>query len=181
MVKIKNVILDLDNTLIYAEPTEDFDFNNKDSIKNLELLKNHNMDGYYIVFERPGVQEFLDDLFKNYNVSVWTAATKNYALFVIKNVILANPDRKLDYIFFYYHCGISKKNYKTDKKLDLLWNKFKLEGYNKDNTLIIDDNIDVIKANPNNSIQIEAFDINNKNSEKDNDLQRVFKKLKTME
>ena len=40
-------------------------------------------DGHYKVFERPGLQEFLDYLFANFNVSVWTAASKSYALFII--------------------------------------------------------------------------------------------------
>ena len=33
----------------------------------------HNMDDYYITFERPYVQEFLTWLFATYNVCVWTA------------------------------------------------------------------------------------------------------------
>ena len=46
----------------------------------MEKFSYHDMDGYYIVFERPGLQEFLDYLFANYIVSVWTAATKDYAI-----------------------------------------------------------------------------------------------------
>lgn len=177
MVKIKNVILDLDNTLIYAEPVEDM---NDEIEKKFKFFKHHDMDGYYVVFERPGVQEFLDYLFENYNVSVWTAATKNYALFVIKNVILTKPERHLDYIFFYYHCGVSRRVYKCDKKLNLLWDTFKLLNYNEDNTIIIDDNDDVISSNPKNSIQIEQFDVKNKNSQKDKELEKIREKLEKL-
>ena len=177
MVKIKNVILDLDNTLIYAEPVEDM---NDEIEKKSKYFKYHDMDGYYVVFERPGVQEFLDYLFENYNVSVWTAATKNYALFVIKNVILNKPERHLDYIFFYYHCAVSRRIYDCDKKLDLLWEWFKLEGYNKDNTIIIDDNDDVISSNPKNSIQIEKFDVKNENSEKDKEFDKIIEEIEKL-
>ena len=61
-----NVILDLDSTLICAEPIESLpkgDFSE---------FKVYNMDDYYKVFERPYLQEFLDFLFANFNVSIWT-------------------------------------------------------------------------------------------------------------
>ena len=67
-------------------------------------------ENYYIIFERPGLQQFLTFLFKYFNVSIWTAASKDYALFIIDKIIIAgNKDRKIDYVFFSYHCGISKK------------------------------------------------------------------------
>lgn len=64
----------------------------------------------YIVFERPHLQEFLDFLFSNFKVSVWSAATKDYVLFVINNIIYRDhPERKLEWIFFDEHCSTSKK------------------------------------------------------------------------
>jgi len=53
-----NLLLDLDNTLICAEPYEDL---SKEEInKYKRKFKYHNMDDYYLVCERPHVQEFLD-------------------------------------------------------------------------------------------------------------------------
>lgn len=64
----------------------------------------------YIVFQRPHLQEFLDFLFSNFKVSVWSAASKDYVLFIINNIILKNkPTRQLEWIFFDEHCSISKK------------------------------------------------------------------------
>jgi hypothetical protein len=129
-----NIILDLDQTLISSEPFESFD--NKKHEKKTKLFKYKNMDDYYLVFERPGLQKFLKFLFKNFNVSVWTAATKDYALFIIENMILKNKkNRHLDYIFFSYHCDISKKLTKNSKDLSLLWKTYKLKGYSKNNTI----------------------------------------------
>ena len=165
-----NVILDLDNTLISAEALTDFPFK-KDGMREKALkFSIHDMDGYYIVFERPGLQEFLDYLFKNYTISIWTAATKDYALFIIKHIILKNPNRRLNYIMFSYHCNISKKLFKNSKDLRLLWNIFKLPNFNPENSIIIDDLDEVYETQPNNAIHIKAFEILDKDSENDTEL-----------
>lgn len=166
-MSVKNVFLDLDNTLISAEPIEDFPFGRKNIKRKALQFSIHNMDGYYIVFERPGLQEFLDNLFANYNVSVWTAASKDYALFIIDKIILTKPNRQLDYVFFSYHGDLSKKMYRNPKDLRLLWEVFKLRDYTADNTIIIDDYIDVVKNQRNNSIQIHPFEILDEGSERD--------------
>lgn len=162
--KNKNVLLDLDNTLICAEPTEDI-FN----IPNVEKkiveytmdvpVNYYNMDDYYLVFERPYLQEFLDFLFENYNVSIWTAASKDYALFIIDNII-SRPNRNIDYIFFSYHCNLSKKKYNGRiKDLSMLWDQYKLPGYEPDNTIIIDDYNKVTDPQPDISISAPAYEI----------------------
>ena len=57
-----NVLLDLDQTVISAEGDDEYDHDkSKDKAKKFKF---HDMDGYYIVFERPGLQPFLDWLFK---------------------------------------------------------------------------------------------------------------------
>lgn len=155
----RNIILDLDQTIIYSEPMDSKD---DESDKKLKILTDnficHDMEGLYLVCERPGLQQFLDFLFENFNVSVWTAATKSYALFIIKNVILSKPGRHLDYIFFSYHCEISDKKYNYSKKLDMLWDDYKLPGYDKNNTVILDDYVDdVHNSQPHNCLISPEF------------------------
>lgn len=177
MKEKKNIILDLDNTLISAEALEDFPFSKsgiKEKCMNFEIW---NMDDYYIVFERPHLQKFLDFLFENYNVSVWTAATKDYALFIIDKMILTKPNRKLDWIFFSYHCSISRKKYNTTKHLNLLWNEFQL-NFKKNNTLLIDDLKEIYKAQTSNVINIKEFNFLDDSSEKDTELLKIQKYLK---
>jgi hypothetical protein len=186
----KNVVLDLDNTLICAEAIEEFPFTNKGIKENSLKFAIHNLDNIYIVFERPYLQEFLDRLFEEYNVSIWTAATKEYALFIIKNIICPigkRRKRKLKWIFWDYHGEISYKKYNHPKNLKLLWNDFKLDNFYSDNTIIIDDYKNVIKKQKKNSIRvIPPFNIlnstkNNFNekSMKDIFLQEIFTTIET--
>jgi FMN phosphatase YigB (HAD superfamily) len=176
MPKHQTVLLDLDNTLISAEAMEEFPFKKKGIQEKAIQFAIHDMDGYYIVFERPHVQEFLDWLFSEYNVGVWTAASKDYALFIIEKIVLADrPERKLDFIFFSYHCDVSKKHYSTSKKLQLLFDQFKL--YKPNSTIIIDDLPEVFKCQPKQAIPIYPFEILKENSENDNELIQLKEKI----
>ena len=173
-----NVVLDLDQTLISAEASDEYDFNsNKAKAKKFEF---HDMDGYYVVFERPGLQPFLDYLFANFNVSVWTAASKDYALFIIDKIILSKPNRHLDWVFFSYHCDISKKKKDGSKDLSMFWDEYKLIGYDKDNTVIIDDYDEVYKTQPDNCIVAFPFEFTEKDSHKDDYLPHLQRALSTM-
>lgn len=170
----KNIVLDLDNTLICAEALDDFPFE-FDGIKEKSCQFDfHEMEGYYIVFERPHVQVFLDYIFQHYDVSVWTAASKDYALFIIDKIILSKPKRALKYILFSYHCDISEREYNGIKDLRLMWDYFQLDNFQPHNTIIIDDLKDVHEIQPHNCIQVKAFQILKDNSEHDNELVRVL-------
>jgi hypothetical protein len=176
----KNLILDLDNTLISAIGLDEIKWDKQDKKKALNF-DTTNMKDYYVIFHRPHLQRFLNYIFKKYNVSIWSAGSKDYVLFIVKNIILKNhPERKIDYIFFSYHCKLSRKYFdrKSPKNLKLLWDIFKLKNYNKNNTMIIDDLEEVHKAQPKNCIKIEDFTFTNDKSEDDKDLLRVVKLLK---
>lgn len=181
MSKKYNVILDLDNTLISAEPLEEFPFNDSNVKKKAINFTIHDMDGYYIVFERPGVQEFLDHIFEHYNVSVWTAASKDYAVFIIDNIVLPKhkrDKRHLDYILFAYHCDFSRKHLNTSKHLNMLYDVFKLEDYKPSNTIIIDDHPDVYGTQPSNCIHIKAFHFLDNGSENDRETHKTIDTIK---
>lgn len=185
MKKIKNIILDLDETLINSIIPQDIIHPLKGKIfkEKEKYFTYHMMDNDYIVIERPNLQGFLDFLFKNFNVSVWTAASKSYALFIIKNIILKQnfketQVRKIDYILYDSHCNQSKNNTNCIKNLDQL---FHLPKYNKDNTLIIDDNDEVFKGNTNVNnkiIHIKSFRFYEENSENDSELLNIKNFLK---
>jgi len=171
-----NIILDLDQTLICSEEIGSFDLKthkDKTGLFDFEI-----MDNFYIVFERPGLQVFLDFLFKNFNVSIWTAASRDYCSFIVEKIIL-KKDRKLDLILFNYHCKLSKQKYnKQSKNLALLYDNF---DYKKDNSIIIDDNDDVFNTQQTECIRAPPFEFTDKNSENDNFLQQltnVLKKIK---
>lgn len=175
---LQNIVLDLDNTLISAIPIAEFQFDKKDIKEKSLTFPFYNMDNYYIVFERPYLQEFLDYIFNNYNISVWTAASKDYAMFIVDKIIYNieySKDRKLDFILFSEHGSKSKKLYEgAPKQLDMLWDKLKLSEYNKDNTIIIDDYKKVGESQPYNTIQIFPFEFEDKDSEKDDKLKKLI-------
>ena len=183
MKEIKNIVLDLDQTLISGEEYSKFvkghknfskQFYNRDKQVN---LKSCEMDEDYIVYERPGLQKFLDWLFKNFNVSVWTAASKSYGLHIIENIVLQKDNRSLDFAFFSYHCDISQKHTDNTKDLSMLWNRFDFNGYNENNTIIIDDYDEVYKTHPNNCIPIKKFNFIDNDCESDNELNIIREKL----
>lgn len=176
-----HIFLDLDQTLISAEPAEEYDFKKNEG--KAKKFKSHDMDKMYIVFERPGLQEFLDYLFKNFDVSIWTAATKDYALFIIDKIISPpskRNTRKINFIFFSYHCGYSSKNVDNIKKLSLLWELYGFNQFQKDNTFILDDNTDVCKGQEDNCILVKPFEFNQENSENDKYLKELIPVLENI-
>ena len=160
-----NFILDLDQTIISSEEltgkskSKDkviFNFNvndEKKSISENEMGQYHKLDQYIIV-ERPYLQEFLDYIFENFNVSVWTAASKEYARFICQKIILNKPERKLDYFLYVEHCHMSTpKDIKNIKNLDFLYSKDR-EHFNPYNTILLDDSKDHVNYSVNNSKNI---------------------------
>jgi hypothetical protein len=175
-----NILLDLDQTLIAALSPDELDV--KKYSTKMEKFKYYNMDGEYTIFERPHLQEFLDFLFdktNNFNVSIWTAASKDYALFIINNIILPKdkPNRKLDFIFFSYHCSWSKSKKNGSKDLSMLWDIYKIPGYDAKNTIILDDYDEVKSTQPKNCIVATPFEFHDKNSIDDSFLKTIIPKL----
>ena len=174
-MKLEHIVLDLDETLISALEVEEY-HEYKDKLVN-KKAPYHIFEDYYYIYERPGVQEFLDFLFKNYKVTVWTAASREYALYIIDNIILTKPERKLEYIFFSYHCKLSTKKYKNHKQMKQLWETFKLNEYNDDNVLIIDDKEELTKNQPQNVINCKPFVIIDNDADDDKDFDRIKKMI----
>jgi len=174
-----NIFLDLDNTLISAEAFDEMEPKDVDRIvEKMTKFDYSLMDDIYIICARPHLQEFLDYLFKNFNVSIWTAASKDYAAFIIDKFILTKDNRKLDLVLFDKHCNTSSKRYNYQKKLQMIWKLF--PEYSAENTYIIDDLPEVCEAQPPNCLTIAPFEFMSKNSEKDNALVAMKQKLITL-
>jgi hypothetical protein len=175
MSKDLNCLLDLDNTIIYSLEIEKVPKNMKNHWIN--SFKSYEMTGEFLVFERPGLQKFLDWLFKYFNVSVWSAASPSYVDFIVDNIIEKNG-RRVEYVLNSNNCKISQKIYGIDniKKLDLIWDVYDLKGFGPYSTLIIDDLGKVTNNNKHNSIRIKRF-VTNENTLNDNELVRIKKEL----
>jgi len=149
-----NIILDLDNTIINALADSDrkklpADFSSKFKVRD--------MIPFFRIYARPHIEEFLDYLFSNFNVAIMTAAEKDYALFIIDNFILTKPGRKLEFVFFRYQVELSRELYGGVKDLRVIWDTFNINGFSRQNTIIVDDLDMVYETNPNNTLRIPGF------------------------
>lgn len=166
MRKNYNIILDIDNTLLHTIET------NKHKKMNINGNYQIIRDKDFVIYLRPGLEEFLNYLFTNYNVAIWSAGTKDYVDYIVKKVILNNSntsqDRKIDFVFSLKHCEQSMKmNIKDEncfKNLKYIWSNKSIpvviQYYNKLNTLLIDDLYDNCKNQWDNVIWAEFFDVN---------------------
>lgn len=156
-----NVVFDLDNTLIYSIPYAKFP---RKRTSHLHSKPHHVMDDEYVIFERPGLQEFLDYVFDHFNVSVWSAASPEYVEFIVEHVICTKPNRHVEYVLHSDNCEDCQDYYGEQhfKNLHYLWDVHDLPGYGPLNTLIVDDLGWVKKTQPHSCIQIKAFNTNHK-------------------
>jgi hypothetical protein len=152
------IILDLDNTCISAVKINEIDkvlYPNEFNYIDIEDI--------YRIYERPGLQAFLDYVFEYYQVAIWTAAGLDYALFVINNIITKSlPERTIQFVMWDDHCSYSEKKSKQTqlKDLSLLYSL-----YNPEYILLIDDNEDVL--NQPHTINSCYFDVTEEGSNKD--------------
>lgn len=149
-----HLILDLDETLVSVsmDPIKDPDF--KFTLQGI----------MYYGKKRPGLDLFLTFAFKRFvSVSVWTAATCEYARKVISNIM--TPDQKEKLAFFNTRKDLETMNQVSYyKPLDKIFkaNKAKKLGITKANTIMIDDKENVLVDNPGNGILIPAWKGNKK-------------------
>ena len=172
-----SVVLDLDNSIISSL-----------SLKEVKKLKNidkrkldyKTMEGYYRVYSRPHIKKFLSYIFKNFDVSVWTAASRDYASFIIDNIIIdGNKDRKIKMFLYDNNCDESQKFYNENSPKDLRY-IYNFKGFHPCNTVIIDDLSDVFKANPKQTIRAPYFDAKKDASESDTFLLDAITKLEEL-
>jgi hypothetical protein len=187
-----NIVLDLDNTLISSLSFKELNkvYRKRKRDNSGKSLKYSDMENYYRIFHRPYLQEFLDFIFENFNVSIWTAASKDYALFIVSNILHVksshengkNPvnraNRAFKLICYDEHCEQSELMYNssTPKDLNYLYN-FNI-GFHPCNTIIIDDLIHVEKANTNHTIRADYFDASKAEAVNDDFLKRTIENLK---
>ena len=79
----KLLVLDLDETLIYTAYSP---------ILNGKL-KSHR--GYFYLYERPYLSDFMNKYSTNYDLAIWSASKAEYVRWVIKSTVLCN----YEYVF----------------------------------------------------------------------------------
>jgi len=153
-----NIILDLDNTIIHSISYDRMSF----VPRNLQL---ENKDiGDFITYRRPHLDRFLNFLFANFNVGVYTLGSRDYAEDIVWNFIQDVPNRKVDFILSREDEIVNKslekyKYFNLTKNLNYIWNDLKIYDYYHCNTFIIDDNPYVKMSNQVNTIHIKKFEV----------------------
>ena len=155
-----NVILDIDETFVYFINKKYF-AHSWDTISDAEKAKyvvHDHKDGVFI--ERPHLEAFLDYLFENCTVSVWTWSDADYAEGVVKRFLIrGRDDRKVEHIYSEDDAAASSKLHGNSKDLHYLWYEKRLPCFAECNTVLIDDlpGNSVNTSNIRNSITIKPF------------------------
>ena len=167
-----NLYLDLDETLIYS-----IDMRHRKTLPEyVKNFKHHNFENAYVILERPGLQDFLDWAFKHFSVSIWSAASPDYVDFIAKNIV--GKHRRLQRILNSDNCDHSMELYGDDhlKKLDMLWEHYKLPHHGPDNTVLLDDLCLNMRSQPENCVRVIKF-LGTEKFVKDKHLEKVKRKL----
>lgn len=171
-----NVVLDLDNTLIHS-----VQYNNISTVPSVWKNKGTRLiPGDYVTFRRPHLEKFLDFLFENFNVGVFTAASKDYANEIVWQFVQDKPGRKVDFLLSASDLQASKQLYgsETMKKLNYIWDNLQVYDYYPCNTIIIDDNLYVKKSNYYNTLSVHPFYVTEQDSEYDSTLLEAMDALR---
>mmetsp|Transcript_13472 Transcript_13472/g.15364 ORF Transcript_13472/g.15364 Transcript_13472/m.15364 type:complete len:273 (-) Transcript_13472:311-1129(-) len=135
----KSLILDLDETLVHSsfEMVEDPDF-----IVSVEL-KDATYDVY--VIKRPGVDDFLNELSKHYELIIFTASLPKYAQKVLDQL---DPKNVIEGALFRDSCTLHEGSYVKDLR-DL--------GRDLKDTIIVDNSEFSYRFQPENAIGVSTF------------------------
>lgn len=170
METYKNIILDLDSTLIFTceDGKTPMDCSGLDKLEI--YTKNHDLRPKIYHFEtgygkdrmiswgmyRPYIRSFVDYCFYNFdNVIVWSAGLEDYVHKICERVFGKNK-RCLRQIYSRNDCQIDVDSTYI-KKLSCLYEKIGDDNINETNTLIIDDNDLTFRFNQDNAVHIPAF------------------------
>lgn len=164
-----NVILDLDSTLIHSILLEEWKqiVSTKRTDPSSKYATEHKRIRYgndWMMLQRPKVQTFLDKLFRNFNVAIWSTAGTDYVNFVVRRTIQPVSKRKkrpLDFIWASPEADKARDESKHGndlKPLTVIYEEFGHLGYTSKNTVIIDDHTRVFNTNPLNTIPMPEFE-----------------------
>ena len=157
----KLLILDLDETLIFAEETP------------LERQEDFIV-GQYFVYKRPHLQEFIGFCLENFDVAVWTSSTNNYAEQIIEN-IFPNPN-ELKFFWSRLRCTISFDEELMENFHEKKMTKVRRRGYDLAKVIVVDDSPEKWRNSYGNLVRVKPFfgEID------DNELQKLIIYLKEL-
>tara|TARA_R100001163_G_C5068510_1_gene209049 strand:- start:19363 stop:19938 length:576 start_codon:yes stop_codon:yes gene_type:complete len=148
------LVLDLDETLIHTMQITQAFSKRLNNATDFHFKINNQ---YYWVRKRPGIDLFLDFAFKHFTVGIWTAAEKDYAKEICRKILSMPQLHATKFIYSRNFCHLDSTNMPPMfvKPLAKIWAVY--PEMNRMNTLMIDNNLNVMKYNPHNGIHIPDF------------------------
>lgn len=139
----KLVILDLDETLVYASEGH--------------LGYDHDFEaGHYLVYKRPYLREFIAFCFEHFRVAVWTSSSEDYAQIVVESIF--KQEEQLEFVWARRKCvrrydpKVNEQHYIKDLR------KVKKQGYPIEGILMIDDTPEKLMRNYGNLVRVSPFE-----------------------
>lgn len=177
------IVLDLDETLISSwgpyekELTENWDRISRSGMKITCLYEKDEKTTAFYVFHRPHLEEFLDFLFRNFNVVVWTAATSDYACEVVEKVFKSpNGEPLVPYMILTRdHDEEARRQYGGSKDLRYIWRSSL--PFVPEATFIVDNLDKVVNHQICHGYMADEFDATHLGAEKDTFLLRLKERL----
>ena len=143
----KLLVLDIDGTLIYSTETK--------------LDREHDFEvGSYYVYKRPGVDRFLENCLKWFEIGIWTSATRDYAREIIRN--LFGDIQKLSFMWCREKCTprinddensltFRSRYYIKDLK------KLKKKEYLLEKIIVVEDSYKAVSRNYGNAVIVREY------------------------
>jgi RNA polymerase II subunit A small phosphatase-like protein len=154
------VILDLDETLVYAAD------------KPLARAPAFAV-GPYAIYKRPHLDAFLEELLQHYGVAIWTASGRDYATGVVSKIVPWHGE--LAFLWTAIRCtrhfDHETRDHNTIKKL----RKVRAQGFDLGRVLVVDDSPEKHVKNYGNLIHIQPF----VGDESDDELPRLLRYIHT--
>lgn len=138
----KLLILDLDETLIYA--TEE----------KLEREADFVV-GQYFVYRRPFLDEFLEFCFTNFEIAVWTSSTRNYATEILENVF--NSTYQTAFFWSREKCTIGFDMEEREHFFEKKMTKVRNRGYDLKSVIVVDDSPEKWRSSYGNLVRVKPF------------------------
>lgn len=135
------LVLDLDETLIY-------------SMREPQGPSLFQIYGFH-VYLRPQFAEFLESLWSDYDIAVWSAASANYVEGIVSK-IFPNPER-LKFVWSGLKCTWRSDPERRDSYGVKRLKKLKAFGYSLDRMIIVEDDPRKCEANFGNAIYVPCF------------------------
>lgn len=148
-----NVILDLDETVVhFLKEAKWAEVPDADKPK----YQTHGTKNVFVL--RPHLREFMNELFANYNVSIWTWSDADYANDVA-NILTDKHPEKFANIWSEAHANEAAEIHDCSKDLNYIWYTLNARGFQPCNTILVDDlpgNV-LNSCNVKNTIQVKPF------------------------